>query len=143
MSKKIVGIRTIEATKQISRKLKVPLGRSVHEYTRIRRIDYVPSIVETTYIDCEKYPDFSEHYTERIGMGYVFQNIYHKKQSSGEERISVTYASENEAKMLEIEQGAPLFFTSGVVKDEGDIPMTYYKQLIRSDLFKFVSIIEK
>lgn len=143
LAKKIISARVIEATKQISRKLKVPLGRKVYEYIRVRTVDYVPSVMETTYIDCQQYPDFGEYYNEKTSMDYIFRNIYHKKQDSGEEHISVTYASENEAQICEIKPGDPLFFTSGVIKDEKGIPITYYKQLFRSDQFKFVSVINK
>ena len=141
LSKKIIGRRELEATKQISRKLKIPLGRKVYEYIRLRRVDYVPCILETTYIDSQRYPEFDKYYGEKADMGYVFKNVFHKKQTSGEEKISVTYASEHEAELLEIKPGVPLFFASGVVEDEDGIPMTYYKQLFRADQFKFVSVI--
>lgn len=143
LSKKIVSARVIEATKQISKKLKIPLGHKVYEYILIRNVDYVPSLLETTYLDCQKYPDFDQHYTENTSMNYIFKNVYHKNQSSGEEHISVTYASEDEAQIMETAPDTPLFFTSGVVMDENDVPIIYYKQLIRSDKFKFVSEIYK
>lgn len=144
LSKKMVTAHIIEATKQISKKLKVPLGHKVYEYIRIRCVDYVPALLETTYLDCQKYPDFDRHYVvENTSMDYILKNVYHKEQSSGEEHISVTYASEDEARMMEIEPDAPLFFTSGVVMDENNVPLLYYKQLIRSDKFKFVSEIYK
>lgn len=143
LTKKIISARVIEATKQISRKLKIPLGRKVHEYIRLRKVDYVPCILETTYIDCQQYPGFDEYYNEKTSMDYILKNIYHKKQESGEENISVTYASEHEAELFEIEPDVPMFFTSGVVKDEKGVPVTYYKQLFRSDQFKFVSVINK
>lgn len=143
LSKKMVSQRTLEATKQISRKLNIPLGRKVYEYVRLRKMDHVPGLLETTYIDCKQYPDFEKYYTEKTLMNYVFRNVYHKHQSTGVEHISVTYASEDEASMLEIEPGTPLFFTSGVVSDEDGVPITYYKQLLRSDMFKFVTLIHE
>ena len=102
-------------------------------------------------------------------MGRILKNVYHRKQISGEEHISVTYAGEQEAALLEIIPDSPLFFTSGVVKDEegviimfndsygslfflglflgllflmAAILIMYYKQLIRGDKFKLVSRIE-
>lgn len=142
ISTKIIHSNVIEATKQISGKLQIPPGRKVYEYVRVRALDFKPCILETVYLDCEAFPDFDKHYTERSFMDYLFRNIYHKKQTSGEERISVTYASEEEAAVLEIEQGDPVFFASGVVKDETETPMTYYKALFRADQFKFVSVID-
>ena len=92
--------------------------------------------------DCERYPDFEKYYTDKTSMGRILKNVYHRKQISGEEHISVTYASEQEAALLEIIPDSPLFFTSGVVKDEEGVIIMYYKQLIRGDKFKLVSRIE-
>lgn len=142
LSKKILQERTIEATKQISKKLKVPLGHKVFEHVKLRKTDCVPSILETTYMDTETFPDFNRYYDNKTEMGYIIKHIYHKNQSSGEEKISVTYAGEEEASLLEIEIGTPVFFTSGLIVDEEGVPVMYYKQLIRSDVFKFVSVIE-
>jgi GntR family transcriptional regulator len=83
------------------------------------------------------------HYTERASMDYLFRNIYHKKQTSGEEHISVTYVSEEEAALLDIQPGEPVFFASGVIMDQTEKPMNYYKALFRADQFKFVSVIDK
>ena len=142
LAKKIISSQRIEATKQISKKLKVPLGREVYEYCLLRKIDDEPCILETTYIDCGRYPDFDQYYNDKNSMGRVLKKIYNVNQVAGEERISVTYANEHESGLLEVQTGSPLFFTSGVVEDDnGDIVM-YYKQLLRGDKFKFVRKIE-
>lgn len=143
LAKKIISVRKTEATKQISKKLHVSLGQQVYEYILLRKIDGVPCILETTYLDCKRYPDFEKHYTDKTSMGRILKNIYHRKQISGEEHISVTYAGEQEAELLETAPDAPLFFTSGVVKDEEELIIMYYKQLIRGDKFKLVSRIER
>lgn len=143
MSTKIVHSGVIEVTKQISRKLKIPLGRKVYEYVRVRELNFKSCILETVYLECQAFPEFDKHYNERASMDYLFRNVYHKKQTSGEEHISVTYVSEEEAALLGIKQGDPVFFTSGVVMDETEKPMSYYKGLFRGDQFKFVSVIDK
>lgn len=143
ISTKIIHSDVIEATKQISKKLKIPLGRKVYEYVRVRTVGFTSHIYETHYIDCESFPNFDQYYSEKASMDYLFRNVYHKKQTSGEERISVTYVSEEEAASLEIQQGDPVFFASGVVMDEFGKPMYYYKELFRGDQFKFVSVIDK
>ena len=152
LAKKIISVRKVEATKQISKKLHVLLGQEVYEYILLRKIDDVPCILETTYLDCERYPDFEKYYTDKTSMGRILKNVYHRKQISGEEHISVTYASEQEAALLEIIVPDSLlvrwlslqflFFTSGVVKDEEGVIIMYSKQLIRGDKFKLVSRIE-
>ncbi len=143
MSTKIIHSGMIEVTKQISKKLKIPLGKKVYEFIRLRTIDFESCILETNYVDRLSFPEFEKHYTERSSMDYLFRNIYHKKQTSGKEDISVTYVSKEEAALLNIQQGDPVFFTSGVVMDEMEKPMYYYKSLFRADQFKFVSVINK
>ena len=83
MSTKIVHVGVTEVTKQISRKLKIPLGRKVYEYVRVRAVDFKSCILETLYLECQSFPDFDKHYTERGSMDYLYRNIYHKKQTSG------------------------------------------------------------
>ena len=143
MSKKIVSARVIEATKQISKRLKIPLGRKVYEYIRIRELECIPSIIETSYLECQQYPDFEKHYNNKTTMSSLFRNLYNKEMVQGEEQISITYASESEAELLDIKPNASLFFTAGVLSDQDNHPVMYYKQLLRSDRFKFVSLISK
>lgn len=141
LSKRIISRRILEATKQISRKLRCPLGSKVYEYIRLRKVDYVPCILETTYIECSRFPDFDSYYNDRTSMDYIFKNVFGKRGTTGEEHISVTYASEYEEELLECKQGSPLFFTSGVLTDQFGETIQYYKQLFRADQFKFVSTI--
>ena len=137
LAKKIISVRKVEATKQISKKLHVLLGQEVYEYILLRKIDDVPCFLETTYLDCERYPDFEKYYTDKTSMGRILKNVYHIHRLFGG-----LAEMDTEAALLEIIPDSPLFFTSGVVKDEEGVIIMYYKQLIRGDKFKLVSRIE-
>ena len=65
------------------------------------------------------------------------------RECTGEEHISVTYASEEEAIILQVKEGEAVFFTSGLVKDQIGEPIIYYKQLLRADQFKMVSMVHQ
>lgn len=47
------------------KELRVPLGRQVYEYVLLRKIDDIPCILETTYIDCERFPDLINIITKK------------------------------------------------------------------------------
>lgn len=141
-NKRILDTRIVDATKQMSKKLRIPLGRKVIEIRRVREFDNIPSLLESTFIDIQSFPDFDKHYNDHARMGTVFRNVYHTIQTSGEEHISVTYVSEEEAELLHLNPGDAVFFTSGFVRDQNGAPMMYYKQLLRADAFKFVSKVE-
>lgn len=142
-AKKILLYRKVDATKQMSRKLKIPLGKPVMEVRLVREFDSLPCALETIFIDITKFPDFENYYNVHTRMGDIFEHVYHKLQSTGEEHISVTYASEEEAIILQVKEGEAVFFTSGLVKDQIGEPIIYYKQLLRADQFKMVSVVHQ
>ena len=127
----------------MSRKLKIPLGKPVMEVRLVREFDSLPCALETIFIDITKFPDFENYYNVHTRMGDIFEHVYHKLQSTGEEHISVTYASEEEAIILQVKEGEAVFFTSGLVKDQIGEPIIYYKQLLRADQFKMVSMVHQ
>lgn len=142
VGKTIISINEIEASKPISKKMMIRLGTKVFEVYRIRNINNVPCTIETTYIISEKYPDFVEKYKRIQSMDKVFTEEYKIIQTTGKEHISIAYASEEEAKLLKIEENSPLFFCSGIALDQNKEIVMYYKQLIRPDKFRFVSTVE-
>ncbi|MBQ1900076.1 MAG: GntR family transcriptional regulator [Erysipelotrichaceae bacterium] len=142
VSKQILTMNVIEASKQIARKLQVKLGTKVYEIIKCRKINDVPCTIETTYIDAERYPGFIEYYNEDTFMDPIFEERYNAYQTSGIEHINVTYATQTEAEILDIASGDPLFYASGVALDQNGEVVMFYKQLIRSDKFVFVATVE-
>lgn len=143
LTTKILSLRTVEATKQISRKLKITLGKKVYECMRLRHINGLPCIIETLYLDCELFPDFEQYYNDRASMGHLYKNVYHHIQSAGEEHISVTYLTEEEARLMNTKEGAAAFFTSGTTKTDDGTVLEFYQAIFRADVFKMVSVINK
>lgn len=141
-NKRILETRIIDATKQMSKKLRIPLGRKIMEIRRVREFDNIPCLLESSFIDIQSFPNLDKYYNDHARMGTVFRNVYHKIQSSGEEHISITYVSEEEAAILHLNPGDAVFFTSGFIKDQDGIPIMCYKQLLRADSFKFVSMVD-
>lgn len=142
VTKQIISMNTIEANKQIARKLRVRLGTKVYEIIKCRKINGVPCTIETTYIDAQRYPGFIDWYNEDSYMDPILREKYDTAQVSGTEHINVTYASPYEAEILNIEPDSPLFYASGIALDQNNNIVMFYKQLIRSDKFIFVCTVE-
>ena len=66
VSKNIMRMEEIEASKQIARKLRVMLGTKVYEIIKCRKVDGVPCTIETTYINAERYRGFVDYYNEEV-----------------------------------------------------------------------------
>lgn len=141
LSTRILTMRTMEATKQVSKKLHVPLGHKVYEFVRMRSVNSVPCILETIWLDGELCADFDHYYQDKASVFSIFKNIYKLNPVRGEEKISVTYLSPEEAELFDLPEGSPVFFVSGVTQLEDGTPLESYKALFRADRFKFVSAI--
>ena len=138
---RILNMRTLEATKQVSKKLHIPLGHKVYEFVRVRSVNSIPCILETMWLNCQLCPDFDQYYQNNASVFSIFKNIYKLTPVRGEEKISVTYASPEEADALHVPEGTPAFFGSGVTELEDGTPLESYHALFRADQFKFVSVI--
>ncbi len=133
----IIDQSVIQCNKQISRNLHITLGKKVYCTTRLRYIDGTPCIIETTYLDAEKCPDFDKFNLEKTSMYSIFKNIYNKKIVSGKEKISVTYLTKEEAKMFDTEENSPAFFAVGTTELDNHERLEYYKLILKYDMFKF------
>ena len=92
-------------------------GQRVLYLRRLRLIDGAPYMIETNYINLELCPrvldyDFRDESLYRV---LSYHNIF---PCQGYESVGITYATDSEACHLQIESGDPLYFLTGVAKDQ-------------------------
>ncbi|SHJ09212.1 GntR family transcriptional regulator [Clostridium amylolyticum] len=136
---KVVSKRILESTKQISQKLKILLGHKVLELIRVRIVDDEPIMIEISYLDYEKFQRLDEHDFSKESLYKVIEKNYDIKIEKGNEKIGITYATEDEAELLQIKEGEPLYFLTGVVTDDQGFPVEYFKSVSRADKIRFSS----
>lgn len=139
----LLSREVIESNKQLSKHLCVKLGHPVLVITRKRIVDEEPVMIETTHMDYERFPKLLEHDLEKESLYHVIENVYGTLITEGTERLSVTFATESEGKLLEIEEGTPLYNLSGVVKDADGVPIEYFKSVARVDKIRFSSVLTR
>ncbi len=143
LTTKVVSKRIIECNKQVSQKLCLTLGHQVFELIRIRNIDDEPILIETTYLDYEKHAGIDTHDFGSESLYAVLETNYGTIVSSGSEKVGITYATTEEAKLLAVGEGTPVFFLTGVVSDCENRPVEYFKTIARSDKMRFSSTLKR
>lgn len=138
----VLSTRIIESNKQISQKLNLKLGHKVFELIRLRKIDKEPIMIETTYVNYEKYRDFDKHDFSCESLYKIIEDNYGTSIMEGQEKIGITYATEEESELLNIPVGEAVFFLTGVVNDVNQTPVEYFKTIARSDKMRFSSKME-
>ena len=138
----VLDVQVIEYNKYLSKKLEVPLGHKVFYLRRLRIMDGSPYAIECSYTNyelcrgIEEY-DFTDESLYRV-LGYY--GIY---PSHGQESVGITYATEDEARHLEVKEGDYLFYLSGVTRDAEDRLIEYCKSVVRADKVRFSTVLRR
>ena len=57
--------------------------------------------------------------------------------------MGITYATEDEARHLEVKEGDYLFYLSGATRDAGDRLVEYCKSVVRADKVRFSTVLRR
>lgn len=142
LTSNVISMNVIESNKKISQKLHIPLGRKIYELVRIRNFDNDPTNIDTSYIEFERFPNLDRFDFAKESFYNVLKSEYSIKIVGGEEKIGITYASAIEAKLLSIPVETAVFFLNGIIWDEDEIPIEYFKSIVRSDKVRFASVLK-
>ena len=130
----MIYVRETDADAADVDELNIKAGDKVLETLRVRLADGVPVVLEKNHFS------MAYSYLENENLAGSLYNIlrdYGVEPRQASHDISMTYASETQAKLLDVEPGAPLMRLHEVVYDQKGRPLHNSLQLIRGDRFVF------
>lgn len=138
----VLTSRVEESDEYTSRKLKISEGSRVFHLCRVRLRNNIPLMIEDSYINyaqCEgiELHDFSEESLYQVLKTCGIQ------LSDGEETISITFATEEEARILKVDIGQYLYHQTGVTRDLRSRPVEFFNIMTRPDQILYTSILER
>jgi GntR family transcriptional regulator len=134
---KVLHQRVVPADEKVGRYLELPIGTLVVDIKRLRFIEENPIQLVTTYIPYELCPQLA---TVDLSNRSLYE--YLEKESGlfiarGRRFIEAVAANETEAKLLEVERGAPLVLLDSVSFLEDGRLIEYNHALHRGDRTRF------
>ena len=126
----------------VAKTMGIPEGQRVLYLRRLRIMDGVPYMVETNYVNLQVCPRLLD-YDFRDESLYRVLNYHNVFPCQGYESVGVTYATESEARHLQMEAGEPLYLLTGVANDQHGNAVEYFKSVARPDKVRFSSILRK
>lgn len=136
---RVVRAQLMPADEKAARGLELGPGAPVFLLERVRTADDEPVSLERVYLSVERFPGLDGRDFSDASLYDVLYQEYGMKIRHGEERISVTRARADEAELLEVPEGMPVFFQEAVERDENRVPLEYSRHVIRSDRYRFAS----
>jgi GntR family transcriptional regulator len=142
LSTKVLFADIIECNKELSKRMKLTLGSKIYCLQRLRLIDGIPSMMELAYIDYSLCNGIEQYDFSNESLYRILGEVYNVKIDHGSESLSVTYVSEQESELLDVESGTPVFYIRGNVYTEDEKMVEFYKSIVRADQIRFSSVLK-
>ncbi|WHY78810.1 GntR family transcriptional regulator [Neobacillus sp. WH10] len=136
-SNKLIKFEIIPATSQIAGQLKISEYEPVYEIKRIRLADGVPMALETNYISANLIKGLTAQIANQSLYGHIEEHL-NLRIDSASQVIESSSASQNEAKLLKIANGAPVMHIQRNTYLHDNTPVEFVKSVYRADRYKFM-----
>lgn len=129
----VLELSRIEANKDLGQKMKLVLGSPIFKLVRLRFLGDIPTSYSMVYLDGKRFENFDQLDLNNKSFYREIKRIYGIVPNEGQHSISITYCSQDEAELLDLEENSPVLFQSGITRDKNGKIFEYFKELLRSD----------
>ena len=112
---------------KIAEKLNLRIGAEVVVIKRLRTVNGQPFCVETSYIPSEIVPGLSNQDIENnnASLYTIMQERYGVRFALNNETLKISFATKDEADLLELKYGGPIMLMRTVISDVNGQPVEY------------------
>jgi len=133
----LIVFEIIPATIQIANQLSITEYSPVYEIKRVRLADGVPMAIETNYISANLIKGLTEEIVNQSLYGYI-EGQLNLQIDNASQVIESSVASQSEAKLLNINKGAPIMLIQRNTYLKDGTPVEFVKSVYRADRYKFM-----
>ena len=119
------------------------LGYPLYKIVRLRSVDGEPVMIETSYIPAGRVPGLEKKDLEHQSLFAVLEEDYGVIPREGDEKIGITYATDEEAALMGVEPESPLFWIVSTTYDQGGQMMEYCRAAARPDCLRITTVMER
>lgn len=131
--------RLIEADEELAGRTCLAVGAPLFEMRRIRFADDEPVSIETAYVNYAICAGIESHDFATESLYDVLAAEYGVHVGHGRERISIARATAEEALLLQVEEGSPVYFERALECQSDGLPVEYLKAVILPSRYRFAS----
>lgn len=134
---KVLKQHVIPSSAKVAKRLEITPDTPVIEIERLRYVENEPITLTTTYLPYALCPQVAEADLTNQSLYAFLENQCGLLIVRGHRTLEAVAARENEARLLEVERGAPLILLNSVSYLEDGTPLEYYHALHRGDRSRF------
>ncbi len=116
---------------KVAEKLNLRIGAEVIVIQRQRTVNGQPFCIETSYIPSEIVPGLSKEDMEKphASLYTIMQERYGVRFALNDETLKISFATQEEADLLELKHGQPIMLLRLIVSDVDGRPVEYLKSV--------------
>lgn len=134
---KVLEQHVVPAAPEVAEHLKLQPYTPVIEIVRLRSVQDVPIVLVTTYLPYALCPKLINENLNNQSLYALLENRYRLYIARGRRTIQSVLADGQEAKLLEVKKGAPLFRLDSTSYLNDGTPVEYYFAYHRGDRSQF------
>ena len=115
-----------------------PKGK-VFRLKRVRIADSTPMSIEESFLPAKLCPRLTENLDPRTSLYQVLADRYGIRMAAADEVVEAALAHAEEARLLQIKKGSPVFELTRISYAESNQPVEFVRSTYRGDRWKLVS----
>jgi GntR family transcriptional regulator len=127
----------IPSSPKVAANLGITAGTPVIEIVRQRFVEDIPIVLVTSYLPHALCPGLINDDLSSQSLYDLLEKNHHLYIARGRRVMQAVPASENEAQLLQVDKGAPLFLLDSISYLDDDTPVEYYYAYHRGDRSQF------
>jgi GntR family transcriptional regulator len=136
---KVIAFTVQPAETDVAEALGLRPKETIYFLRRVRMDGSLSMGVETAYLPRQLYPGLLEKFDPRTSLYQALSRLYGIDIAIADEVVEAALAGAEEARLLHVEKGSPVFvFTRTSYIDSGK-PVEYVKSIFRADRYKLVN----
>lgn len=137
----LLSFSEVECDASLAKRFERVLGEKIYRISRLRLLDDTPMMIEHSFIPCAFAPNLEEHDLIHNSLFSILREVYNLELDHGHENASITSATEDEAAILNIQEGDPVFWLVSNTENQNNQLVEYCRAIGRSDMLELISTI--
>jgi GntR family transcriptional regulator len=139
---RVISLEQILVDTALARELAAPVTSLAYRILRLRSINQEPVLIEDYTISARRFPGLDRHDLETRSIYEVIESEYGVAIVRARQSFEPMVASEFEAGLLEVREGAPLMLERRLSFDGDGRPVEIGRDRYRGDRFRFITEVE-
>jgi GntR family transcriptional regulator len=134
---RVISVSQAPAAAHVAGGLNLPAGASVYELYRLRVVEDVPLSLQIAYLPVALCPRLEEN-DLTTSLYRLLESRYGLRLWSARETLRARGATESEARLLGLDEGAPVMSAERITYSASGAPVEYLEASWRGDRYDFV-----